>query len=259
MLSARAPHLWAASPTSAWSSILEPLYAHRATSSLARKAGFRTRSNRSPADLLTPREFEVLGLIAAGMRNGEIARALFISQSTAKVHVRHVLEKLGVRTRAEAVARLKMFGSRLKSGGRDNRVGRRTAVIGGWLTKSKRCPLGQPVALVCPCEDRLKGSHYGRVKLRLDRLCEPKASNTAWHGVAIRPIRGHRVVGIGYGNDPRKLEECQVRPVHPDTPGRQLSRGGGAPPRQSLNTCRRWRGSVLRFRSDAAFLGAHPV
>jgi DNA-binding CsgD family transcriptional regulator len=48
-------------------------------------------------------------LIAGGMRNGEIARALFISQSTAKVHVRRVLEKLGVRTRAEAVARLKMF------------------------------------------------------------------------------------------------------------------------------------------------------
>jgi DNA-binding CsgD family transcriptional regulator len=43
------------------------------------------------------------------MRNQEIARALFISQSTAKVHVRHVLEKLGVRTRAEAVARYEMF------------------------------------------------------------------------------------------------------------------------------------------------------
>jgi DNA-binding CsgD family transcriptional regulator len=92
-----------------WRSVLEPLYASSGDLSLARKAGFRTRSNRSPADLLTPREFEVLGLIAGGMRNGDIARALFISQSTAKVHVRHVLEKLGVRTRAEAVARLKMF------------------------------------------------------------------------------------------------------------------------------------------------------
>jgi DNA-binding NarL/FixJ family response regulator len=52
---------------------------------------------------------EVLGLIARGMRNAEIAKALFISQSTAKVHVRHILEKLGVRTRAEAVLRLEMF------------------------------------------------------------------------------------------------------------------------------------------------------
>jgi ATP/maltotriose-dependent transcriptional regulator MalT len=75
---------------------------------LARRAGFRTRSNRSPEELLTPREMEVLGLIARGMRNAEIAKALFISQSTTKVHVRHILEKLGVRTRAEAVLRLEM-------------------------------------------------------------------------------------------------------------------------------------------------------
>ena len=44
-----------------------------------------------------------------GMRNHEIAQALFISTSTTKVHIRHVFEKLGVRTRAEAVARYEMF------------------------------------------------------------------------------------------------------------------------------------------------------
>ncbi len=76
---------------------------------LARRAGFRTRATRSPGELLTPRELEVLGLIARGMRNPEIAAALFISTSTTKVHVRHLLEKLGVRTRAEAVARYEMF------------------------------------------------------------------------------------------------------------------------------------------------------
>ena len=43
------------------------------------------------------------------IQNGEISRALFIADSTTKVHVRHILEKLGVRTRAEAVARLRMF------------------------------------------------------------------------------------------------------------------------------------------------------
>ena len=64
---------------------------------------------RGPGELLTPRELEVLGLIRRGMRNQEIANALFISTSTTKVHIRHVFEKLGVRTRAEAVARYEMF------------------------------------------------------------------------------------------------------------------------------------------------------
>jgi LuxR family transcriptional regulator, maltose regulon positive regulatory protein len=89
--------------------LLEPLYAASDDRSLARRAGFRTRSTRSPMDVLSPREREVLGLIAEGMRNREIATALFISQSTAKVHVRNVLAKLGVRNRAEAVARYEMF------------------------------------------------------------------------------------------------------------------------------------------------------
>jgi DNA-binding NarL/FixJ family response regulator len=85
------------------------LYAASNDLGLARRAGFRTRSTRSPDQLLSPREREVVGLIARGMKNRDIARALYISDSTAKVHVRHVLEKLGVRTRAEAVARYEMF------------------------------------------------------------------------------------------------------------------------------------------------------
>ena len=89
--------------------LLQDIYARSNDLGLARQAGFRTRSTLSPDQLLTPRELEVLELIARGMRNREIASALFISQSTAKVHVRHVLEKLGVRTRAQAVARSRMF------------------------------------------------------------------------------------------------------------------------------------------------------
>jgi ATP/maltotriose-dependent transcriptional regulator MalT len=88
---------------------LQSLYSTSNDLGLARRAGFRVRATRSPGELLTPREFEVLGLIARGMKTSEIAKALFISQSTAKVHARHVLEKLGVRTRAEAVARYEMF------------------------------------------------------------------------------------------------------------------------------------------------------
>jgi ATP/maltotriose-dependent transcriptional regulator MalT len=88
---------------------LQELYRRSGDSSLAKRAGFRTRATRAPADVLSPREREVLGLIAGGLRNREISEALFIAQSTTKVHVRHILEKLGVRTRAEAVARYGMF------------------------------------------------------------------------------------------------------------------------------------------------------
>jgi two-component system nitrate/nitrite response regulator NarL len=55
--------------------------------------------------VLSPRELEVLELLARGFRNSDVAKALVISPSTTKVHVRHILEKLGVRTRTEAVAR----------------------------------------------------------------------------------------------------------------------------------------------------------
>jgi LuxR family maltose regulon positive regulatory protein len=64
-------------------------------------SGTRHRQGES----LSSREEEVLGLIAQGLTNKEIAKTLFISEATAKVHVRHILEKLGVRTRTEAALR----------------------------------------------------------------------------------------------------------------------------------------------------------
>jgi ATP/maltotriose-dependent transcriptional regulator MalT len=92
-------------------STLEDIYQRSHDHALARRAGFRTRATRSPAEVLSPREREVLGLIARGLHNHEISEALFIADSTTKVHVRHILEKLGVRTRAEAVARYEMFAA----------------------------------------------------------------------------------------------------------------------------------------------------
>jgi ATP/maltotriose-dependent transcriptional regulator MalT len=53
---------------------------------------------------LSAREREVLGLVARGSGNREIARARFVSEATVKTHLVHVYEKLGVRDRAAAVA-----------------------------------------------------------------------------------------------------------------------------------------------------------
>ncbi len=54
-------------------------------------------------DELTPREAEVLRLIAAGLSNGEIADQLVISEATVKTHVNHLFAKTGSRDRAQAV------------------------------------------------------------------------------------------------------------------------------------------------------------
>ena len=61
------------------------------------------RSRTAPLELLTPRELEVLQLLAQGQSNPEIARNLVVSRGTVKVHVQHIISKLGVSDRTQAV------------------------------------------------------------------------------------------------------------------------------------------------------------
>jgi DNA-binding NarL/FixJ family response regulator len=71
---------------------------------LARVAGWNLDGERpSP---LSSREREVFGLICDGLTNREIAQMLFISEATVKVHIRHIFDKLNVRSRTQAVLRL---------------------------------------------------------------------------------------------------------------------------------------------------------
>ena len=59
---------------------------------------------RTPRTSLTPRELEVLKLVAAGSSNRDIGKVLFLSEATVKSHLVHIYDKLGVRSRTSAGA-----------------------------------------------------------------------------------------------------------------------------------------------------------
>lgn len=83
--------------------LLSSLIANARDYSIARRAGLKiSREVAADTSGLTDREREVLGLVAQGLTNKEIAANLFISESTAKIHVLRVRQKLGARSRTEA-------------------------------------------------------------------------------------------------------------------------------------------------------------
>ncbi|MGW0219618.1 response regulator [Streptomyces tendae] len=79
--------------------------AARGRTALSGPVAGRVMANlRRPRPALTDRERDILAQLATGLGNREIARALFISEATVKTHLRRIYDKLGVDTRAGAVA-----------------------------------------------------------------------------------------------------------------------------------------------------------
>jgi DNA-binding NarL/FixJ family response regulator len=76
----------------------------RAAEPCSRTPAHRTADGRE-AGTLTSREWEILGLLATGANNSQIAAALVVSESTVKSHVKRILHKLPAANRAEAVYR----------------------------------------------------------------------------------------------------------------------------------------------------------
>jgi DNA-binding NarL/FixJ family response regulator len=82
--------------------LLSPSVTRRVIDRMAGDPPVEVAPNRR-LDSLTPREREVLELVAQGLSNGEIARALFVEESTVKSHVKRILMKLRLRDRVQAV------------------------------------------------------------------------------------------------------------------------------------------------------------
>jgi LuxR family maltose regulon positive regulatory protein len=80
------------------------------TSALPASATIDESADLPPVETLSVREIEVLRLVAAGLSNEEIGRALFVTGGTAKWHVHNVLAKLGCRNRVGLVARARSLG-----------------------------------------------------------------------------------------------------------------------------------------------------
>jgi DNA-binding NarL/FixJ family response regulator len=83
--------------------VLDPAVQQRLLSAAARAPAAGPAGSAPADDDLTPREAEVLRLIAAGKSNREIARALFVSEATVKTHVNRIFAKTGSRDRGQAV------------------------------------------------------------------------------------------------------------------------------------------------------------
>src|SRR5207244_11279727 len=83
--------------------LLAPSITRRVIEEFVRRPPSSVQTMPPEVDELTARELEVLKLVARGLSNAEIAKELFVSETTVKTHVAHVLMKLQLRDRVQAV------------------------------------------------------------------------------------------------------------------------------------------------------------
>ena len=156
--------------------------------------GRETASSRIPLETLSRREREVYELVCEGLSNGDIAKRLFITEGTVKVHVHHVFDKVGIRSRtalalnavrdrllqaAPTSTRRMLSGARKLSTESPNLTG----VVG--LKISAFCGA---ILLGCSGEDRLECGDYRRVELALHSLSQPESGDATRHGISVWAI-----------------------------------------------------------------------
>jgi len=84
--------------------VIDPAVQHHLVDAIATAALVPSRPSASRLpDGLTPREAEVLSLVATGLSNAEIAAHLVVSEGTVKSHINHLFAKIDARDRAQAV------------------------------------------------------------------------------------------------------------------------------------------------------------
>lgn len=89
---------------------LGPTVAAKVVAEFTRKSKPITQEQEPLVDALSPREIEILNLVATGISNKEIGSQLFISEGTVKNHLSKILGKLGVKDRLQAVLKAKEIG-----------------------------------------------------------------------------------------------------------------------------------------------------
>jgi len=83
--------------------LLSPSITRRLIEEFVRRPPTSVRQRPREIEDLTPRELEIMGLVARGLSNSEIATRAFVSELTVKTHVSRILMKLGLRDRVQAV------------------------------------------------------------------------------------------------------------------------------------------------------------